>query len=427
MPTFRFPLKQHIGAPAAPVVSEGDWVQRGRLIAEKPAGALGANLHASVSGAVSRVTAECVEILPDPGYETERGYVPLSGETPMERIERSGLVGLGGAGFPTWAKLTPLPGGVVIMNAAECEPILSHNIERLERGPEKAMAGLRIAMALTGAGRGVVAVKPGHERAMAALRPFLSEEIRLCPLPPHYPAGEERAVVRQALGVLLGVDELPAAAGAAVFNAETLHRLFEAVEEKKPMIDKDLTVAGKLAGPLTQVFFDVPVGLPAAALLERAGGASGYGEIILGGPFTGRRGSADAPVLKTTGGVLAAEEFPVRGRRLGLLVCACGADEARLREIAASMGCEVAGVETCRQAQRVRQALKCENPGRCPGQVSKVLALKKAGAEEILIGNCADCTNTVMSCAPQLGLAVHHATDGALRAVNHRLIRKLTP
>ncbi len=427
MPTFRFPLKQHIGSPATAVVAEGATVQRGRLIAAKPEGALGANLHASISGTVSRVAAEFIEIEADSGRAAETAYEPLSGETPRELIEASGLVGLGGAGYPAWAKLAPLDGGTVIMNAAECEPILAHNIGRLERGPEKAMKGLRIVMALTGADRGFVALKPGHDRALAALKPFLSDGIRLCLLPTHYPAGEERAVVRQALGVLPGVDELPAAAGAVVFNAETLHRLCEAVEEKKPMIDKDVTVAGKLAGPRTRVFYDVPVGLPVGALLEMAGGASGYGEILLGGPFTGRRAGADDPILKTTGGVLAAEEFPRRGRRLGLLVCACGAGEARLREIAASMDCSVALVETCSQAKKVRQALKCENPGHCPGQAAKVLALKRAGAEEILIANCADCTNTVMACAPRLGLVVHHATDGALRAVNHPLIRKLIP
>ena len=101
------------------------------------------------------------------------------------------------------------------------------------------------------------------------------------------------------------------------------------------------------------------------------------------------------------------------------------AAEARLREVAASLGSEVAGVACCKQALPVKAARKCQNPGICPGQVAKILALKKAGAEAVLIGNCTDCTNTVMSCAPQLGLPVYHVTDQALRAVNERLIRKI--
>lgn len=82
-------------------------------------------------------------------------------------------------------------------------------------------------------------------------------------------------------------------------------------------------------------------------------------------------------------------------------------------------------IEYCKQAMPVRNTRKCLNPGKCPGQVAKVLAIRKAGAGAILIGNCSDCTNTVMSCAPQLGLPVYHSTDLALRAVNHKLIRKI--
>ena len=89
------------------------------------------------------------------------------------------------------------------------------------------------------------------------------------------------------------------------------------------------------------------------------------------------------------------------------------------------MGSEVVGVQFCRQAKEVKNVRKCENPGKCPGQVAKVLALKKAGAQAILIGNCTDCSNTVMSCAPQLSLPVYHSTDCALRAVNHKLVRRI--
>ena len=161
-------------------------------------------------------------------------------------------------------------------------------------------------------------------------------------------------------------------------------------------------------------------------MFEQAGGlADSYGELIMGGPFTGKRTSPDAPVIKTTGGLIAAECFLKGPEKIGLLVCACGADKERLEQIAESMGSKVVGVEYCKQAHPVKSSLKCENPGRCPGQVQKVLALKKAGAQAVLISNCTDCSNTVMSCTPQLGLTVYHCTDGALRAVNAKLVRRI--
>ena len=145
----------------------------------------------------------------------------------------------------------------------------------------------------------------------------------------------------------------------------------------------------------------------------------------MGGPFTGKRTTLEAPITKTTGGLIAAECFMKGPDQIGLLICACGAGKERMEELAESLGSKVVGTQYCKQAQKVNGSLKCENPGRCPGQVQKVMALKKAGAKAVLISNCTDCSNTVMSCAPKLGLAVYHCTDGALRAVNHKLIRRM--
>jgi proline reductase-associated electron transfer protein PrdC len=240
--------------------------------------------------------------------------------------------------------------------------------------------------------------------------------------------GEERAIIRETMGVLLGVESLPMEADAIVINAETACRIQEAVDLKKPLIDKDVTVAGKMKGNenLIQIFEDVPIGTTVGDLFEMAGGLEdGYGELIMGGPFTGKRTSLEAPIIKTTGGLIAAECFMPGPEKIGLLVCACGANKERLEEIAKSMGSEVVGVEYCKQAHTVKNSLKCENPGRCPGQVQKVMALKKAGAQAVLISNCTDCSNTVMSCAPKMGLPVYHCTDGALRAVNQKLVRRI--
>lgn len=426
---FRFPLKQNIGAKAAPTVVKGDKIVRGQLLASAGEEQLGANLFSSVSGTVTEVDEDEITVLAD---ETQTDdYIKLSGSDPLELIREAGIVGLGGAGFPTWFKLKdPFETeGIVLINAAECEPILGHNIAAIEKAPEKVIRGLQIVMDIVHASQGVIAIKEVHTRAVRRLRETLDDErIRIALLPDMYPMGEERAVIREVTGTLLGVDTLPVDADAIVVNAETACRIQEAVDLKKPLIDKDMTVAGKLKGNenLIRIFENIPIGISVGDVFEMAGGlAEGYGEIIMGGPFTGKRTHPDAPVIKTTGGLIAAECFMKGPEKLGLLVCACGAGKERLEEIARSMGSEVAGVEYCKQAHKVKNSLKCENPGKCPGQVQKVLALKKAGAQAVLISNCTDCTNTVMSCAPKLGLPVYHCTDGALRAVNHKLIRRI--
>lgn len=425
---YVFLLRQNIGAAALPQVQPGQKVKRGELLAKKPEDALGVNLFSSVSGTVSAVTENAVCILADEQQTAD--YVPLNGTEPLKLVEESGLVGLGGAGFPTYAKLSkPFESsGVVIVNAAECEPILSHNLYRIEREPEKLIRGLQFAMEIMHADQGVIAIKECHSEEIQKLRSVLCDGIKLHLLPDLYPMGEERAIVREVLGKLLPVSSLPLEADAVILNAETTFRLREAVEDKKPLIDKDMTIAGKLKGNqvLSKVLLDIPLGISVEEVFEQAGGlAESYGELIMGGPFTGKRVGPDAPIIKTTGGLIAAECFPKGPERIGLLVCACGAQKERLEEIAESMGSEVVGVEYCKQAIQVKNARKCENPGKCPGQVQKVMALKKNGAQAVLISNCTDCSNTVMSCAPKLGLPVYHCTDGALRAVNHKLIRKI--
>lgn len=427
---YRFPLKQNIGEAAVPTIVKGETIVRGQLIASKGENSLGANLFSSVSGVVTEVGKEQISILAE--EEQSRSYMALKADTPLELVEEAGIVGLGGAGFPSYAKLArPLEqGGTVIVNAAECEPILSHNILAIEKDPEKLLRGLEIAMQIVSAENGVVAIKEKHQKAVERLNNTINtkKNIRIVLLPDLYPMGEERAVIREVLGDLLPVDSLPIRANAVVLNAETVCRIQEAVDLKKPLIDKNLTVGGKIRGNqnLIQVFEDVPLGMSVGDVFEMAGGvAEEYGEIIMGGPFTGKRTSLEAPIVKTTGALIAAECFMKGPEKIGLLVCACGADRERLEEIAADLGSQVVGIEYCKQAKEIKNTRKCENPGRCPGQVQKVMTLKKNGAQAVLISNCTDCSNTVMSCAPKMGLAVYHCTDGALRAVNHPLIRRI--
>lgn len=426
---YDFLLSQGVGAPSQPVVKEGEEVKRGQLIAKCPEGKLGSNLHTSVSGKVSEINDKEIRI--EAFEDQPSDYVKLTSDSPLDLVKESGMVGLGGAGFPTHVKLGKKfeKGGLVIVNAAECEPILGHNIAFIEKNPGYVIKALKTVMDIVNAENGVIGIKETHLEAIELLNKSIdTDKISVKPLANVYPMGEERALIREVLGRLLLVDQLPLEADSIVINLETVCRIQDAVEFKKPLIDKNLTVAGKINVEIIKTFEDIPIGTRVEEIIDMAGGIStqDYGEIIMGGPYTGKRTYLDRPIVKTTGGILVAEEFWKGPEKIGLLVCACGANKERLEEIAESMGSQVVGVDYCKQAIEMKNgSRKCENPGICPGQVAKVMKLKKDGAQAILISNCTDCSNTVMSCAPQMKLPVYHCTDGALRAVNMKLIRRI--
>ena len=423
-------LKQHIGAPCAATVAVGDTVSRGQLIAE-PTG-LGAPIHSPFDGTVKDITETAVIIDAKEVKEGEDNFVALVGDNDKNLLAASGLVGMGGAGFPTHVKCNiDLKGGYILVNAAECEPLLEHNMKQLHEAPEKIIEGLKIIVKNCNAKEGVICIKQKHKEEVEILEKLCAKEdgLRIHLLPDLYPMGEERAIVREALGILLDPTQLPSAANAVVINIETIQRVYEAVKCKRPVITKNVSVAGKLKGGThTRVFFDVPIGTTVGELIERAGGIDGeYGEIVLGGPFTGKPTTLDTPITKTTGGIIVTKPFEdLKGERVGLLVCACGGNEERLRDIATKMNGEIGLVQFCKQAQDVKGTLKCENPGNCPGQALKCMNIKKDGCKHILISNCSDCTNTVMGSAPGLGLEVHHQTDTIMDTVGAERIRHLT-
>lgn len=419
-------LRQHIGKPDIPIVKVGDRVEKGTLIAI-PSG-LGSNIHASVSGIIKEVNEK--EIIIEADEVQKDTFKPLDDkDTIIELIKEAGIVGMGGAGFPTDVKMNiDLNGGVVIANGVECEPLLSHNIKQMTEHPELIYSGLRYAMKAVNASKGIFAIKSKNREAISAIKNVIKDDnITISELPDMYPMGEERAIIREVLGKLLKPDQLPLEANAVISNVETLSRIAEAVELKRPVISKHITVVGKLKkGYEPQVFMDVPIGTTIRELIEAAGGIDGeYGEIILGGPFTGHSVQLDDVITKTSGGIIVTMPFMKESRKMGLLVCACGGNEARLREIAENMGAPVVGVQRCKQATEIKGNLKCEDPGNCPGQAEKILNLKKSGAEVVLISNCSDCTNTVMCVAPKLKMPVYHLTDHVMRTVNHPLIRRL--
>lgn len=420
-------LKQHIGGPCEAIVKAGDRVEKGTLIAA-PAG-LGANIFSSAYGVVEAVKEDRIIITPD--AEQKEAFLPIKEGTKLEMVKEAGIVGMGGAGFPTGVKLgTDLKGGYILVNAVECEPGLYHNVRQMEENIEMTVRGLKYCMEISNAAKGVFAIKAKNTKAIETVRAAIKEEdnITIYLLPDIYPMGEERAVVREVLGKLLEPTQLPSAADAIVINVETMLRVAEAIELRKPCFLKNVTLNGKLKDGAPKVFMDVPVGTSVGDLIEACGGIDGvYGEIIMGGPFTGRSCQTEEPITKTTGGIIVTMEFPdLHGANMGVLVCACGGSEERMREIAEKMNSKVVSVAKCKQAVEVKGALKCENPGNCPGQAQKCLQFKKDNAEYIIIGNCSDCSNTVMGSAPKMKLKVFHETDHVMRTIGHPLYRRLT-
>ena len=447
-------LRQHVGAPCAAIVQAGDEVKKGTKIAT-PTG-LGANIFSSVYGVVEEVLEDRIVIRPDEEQKDE--FVPIEVEDENDKlalVKEAGIVGMGGAGFPTGIKLginlaetemaeldaeinPELPAdfklehSYILINAAECEPGLEHNIRQIEEQSDKVVRGVKYCMEITHADKAIFAIKKKNNKAIEILRKAIANEaeISIHLLPDIYPMGEERAVVRECLGVNLTTMQLPSAARSVVVNLETAAKIAEAIDEKKPCITKNLTVRGKIkGGNHAHVFMDVPVGVSVGELIERAGGIDGvYGEIIMGGAFTGKATELDAPITKTTGGILVTIEFPdLHGANVGLLVCACGGSEERMREIAQKMNGKVVSVCRCKQAieNKPGAPLKCLRPGNCPGQVKNNMQFKKDKCEYIIIGNCSDCSNTVMASGPKMGLKVFHQTDHVMRTVGHGLYRTL--
>ncbi len=323
-------LRQHVGAPCQAIVKAGDKVQKGTKIAV-PTG-LGANIFSSVYGVVEEVLEDKIVITPDEEQKDE--FVPIEVADENDKlalVKEAGIVGMGGAGFPTGVKLSinlaetemaeldpeinpelpadfKLEHSYILINAAECEPGLEHNIRQIEEQCDKVIRGVKYCMEITHADKAVFAIKKKNEKAIEILRKGIADEadITIHLLPDIYPMGEERAVVRECLGVNLTTMQLPSAARSVVVNLETAAKIAEAVDEKKPCITKNLTVRGKInGGNQAHVFMDVPVGVSVGDLIERAGGIDGvYGEIIMGGAFTGKSTEFDAPITKTTGGIL---------------------------------------------------------------------------------------------------------------------------
>ncbi|WED29935.1 SLBB domain-containing protein [Vibrio sp. DW001] len=226
----------------------------------------------------------------------------MSKDNLLKAVRDAGIVGAGGAGFPTYVKLQS-KAEIFLVNAAECEPLLKVDQQLMDRYPSKLIRGLQYGMSLTGAKEGVIALKEKYSAAISALTPLLPSNIRIHVLPDIYPAGDEVITIWLATGRQVAAAALPLSVGVMVNNVQTLMQLADTFEQGEPVTKRTLTINGAVANPVT---FTAPIGITLAQALAIAGGATIQNPAyILGGPMMGKViEDLDQPVTKTTGGLI---------------------------------------------------------------------------------------------------------------------------
>lgn len=325
------PLRQHTGKPARAIVRPGDRVERGDLLAEAD-GFFSVPMHASAAGRVRQVRlwphpdgsyAPAVVIAVDPfSPQAQRPRVipDWRGLTPAELVEairQAGVVGLGGAAFPTHVKLSP-PKDVVIdtllVNGAECEPYLTTDHRTMAEYPERVHLGIRIMMRVLGVSRAIIGVEENKPDAIAALRATLPADldVRVQPMRVKYPQGAEKMLIKTLLGREVPSGRLPMHVGVVVQNVASVATIAEVFETGLPLIERIVTVTGRGVGRPSNLI--VPVGTKVKDLLEACGGLLPEArEIVFGGPMMGNaQADLDAPVIKGTTGVVVLTEEDIK-------------------------------------------------------------------------------------------------------------------
>ncbi len=319
-----YPLSQHIGAPAKPLVKKGDRVLTGQKIAEA-GGFVSSPIHASVSGTVKviepRLTpggtmVESIVIENDGQFETidfseqVKPWTEMSREEILKVIQEAGIVGMGGAGFPTHVKLSPKnPDSIdyIIVNGSECEPYLTSDYRRMLEEPDKLVQGLEIILSLFPNASGIIAIEDNKPKAISLLKEKLSDNtnIKVQVMKTKYPEGAERQLIYANTGRYINSSMLPADAGCIVHNVDTIVAVYEAVCMGIPLIDRIITVTGDaIVDPKN---YKVLLGTSFQELIDAAGGYKGEEpeKIIAGGPMMGKAViRTDIPVVKGTSAIL---------------------------------------------------------------------------------------------------------------------------
>jgi electron transport complex protein RnfC len=325
-PRVVIPLSQHLGAPAKPVVTVGQEVKKGELIGE-PTGFVSAPVHASVSGKViaigeflnamgRMVTSVVIEnngneewtILKD-----HPDYMSLSSDEMKEKIRSAGIVGMGGAAFPTVVKLSPpkeKPIDTVILNGAECEPYLTGDYRLMLERPSWVIEGLRILMKALGVEKGFIGIEDNKPEAVESMKKAAGDEgsVQVCTLPTKYPQGAEKMLIKTITGREVPPRALPMDVRVVVQNIGTAFAVFEAVRFGKPLIERVVTVTGECIREPKNL--QTKIGTLISHLVEECGGLQDENlKVISGGPMMGfALSSLDVPVTKGTSGIVVMAE-----------------------------------------------------------------------------------------------------------------------
>ena len=323
--TVVIPLNQHIGVPASAIVAKGDKVKTGSLIA-KSTGFISANIHSSVSGTVSKVDM----MTNGSGISQQAVYINVEGDEWEPVIDRSdtivkecslsskeiidiiaeaGIVGMGGAAFPTHVKLLPPPGSkaeLLIINAVECEPYLTADHSLMMEKGEQIIIGATILMKALNVNRALICIECNKPDAIGEITKLSAgyNGIEVIPLEMKYPQGSEKQLIDAVLCRQIKSGALPISAGVIVQNAGTAFAVYEAVQKNKPLIERIITVTGKSVTKPSN--FLARIGTPVSTLILAAGGfPEDTGKIICGGPMMGKAMiNTDAPVTKGSSGIL---------------------------------------------------------------------------------------------------------------------------
>jgi electron transport complex protein RnfC len=318
-----FPMSQHIGAPAKPIVNKGDRILVGQKIGEA-GGFISSNIISSVSGIVKTIEkrltvsgsmVESIVIESDEQYREiedlgkERDYTKLTKSQIRDIVKEAGIVGLGGAGFPTHVKLTPKDDtkiDYVIVNGAECEPYLTSDYRMMLEESDKIIGGLKIILQLFENAKGIIAIEDNKPKAIQKIKEMISTEpkIEVAVMKTKYPQGGERQLIYVTTGRALNSKKLPADVGCIVDNIATVMAVYMAVAKSTPLTYKVITVSGDaVEKPQT---FQVPIGTGYNELIEAAGGFKDKPDkMVFGGPMMGMAMyTYHVPVMKTSSALL---------------------------------------------------------------------------------------------------------------------------
>lgn len=325
-PQVVIPLQQHIGARCEPVVNVGDEVKMGQIIGDSDQ-FVSAPVHASVSGRVVAIEervllngSKCLAVvIENDGKDEEytmptRPFEKMSAAAIRETVHKAGIVGMGGAGFPTHIKLNP-PKAVdtVIINGAECEPYLTCDHRLMVEHPEELVRGTRAIMKAVGAERGIIGIEANKPDAVQAVQEVIKDDpsLSVSVLQVRYPQGAEKQLIKAVVGREVPSGKLPAEVGCVVSNVHTAISIDAALTYGRSSYERVVTVSGGAVVDPRNV--RVRIGTPLQYLLDFCGGMLGEPAVIVGGgPMTGPPVmSLDAPVVKNLSGILALREDEV--------------------------------------------------------------------------------------------------------------------